>query len=270
MERSLMSALQSMVMVEGKPTKTGGVRSLRVMSWSRWAKLPQASVAVQVRVTGSSQPVPGETSDLVTVTVLQLSVAVGAVTGRVEPHSRVVSAGKVPVKTGMVLSTRVMVWVTESVLPQPSLVVKVRTICLVQASMVVVTSAEVTVVVAALQASVAVGRPRAATVVTEPHSRETSAGALVRTGAMLSETVMTWMVVTAVVQPSEVEKVRVMVLSQLSPVVRSEKVTGKTPQESNEVGEPRSMTEVEEPHSRSTLEGVPEREGWTLSVTVMT
>jgi hypothetical protein len=240
------------------------------MSWSREKELPQASVAVQVRVTGSSHPAPELTSDLVTTTVLQLSEAVGAVTGREDPHSRTVSAGKVPVKKGLVLSVRVMVWVEVAMFPQPSLVVKVRTICLVQKSMVVVTSAEVTVVVAALQVSTAVGLPREATVVEEPHSRVISTGVLERTGAVLSETVMIWVEVTVAVQPSETEKVRVIVLSQLSPTVRSEALTVKVPQASKEVGAPRSATRVEEPHSRSMLAGVPERVGWTLSVTVMT
>jgi len=61
-----------------------------------------------------------------------------------------------------------------------------------------------------------------------------------------------------------------MVLLQLFPVERSLEVTGKSPQVSNDVGTPRVVLEVEEPHSTSVLDGVSMRVGWTLSVTVMT
>jgi len=150
--------------------------------------------------------------------------------------------------------------------PQPSAAVKVRVMTRLQESP---EETSTLVTVAVLQASVAVGFPRALTEVSDPQAMLTSPGGLEMTGAVLSDKVMIWTEVTAAVQPSVVLKVRVTVVSQEFPVVTSEEVTGKVPQESKEVGAPRSATVMELLHSRSMLAGVPERVGWTLSVTVM-
>ena len=110
----------------------GGVLSSMVMTWPQVLLLPQASVAVQVRlmVYSCGQTIEAVVTSLKVTTGAgsQLSVAVAfpVLAGNVlAVHSMVIFAGQ-SVMTGAVLSSTTMVWTHAAVLPHASTVLKVR------------------------------------------------------------------------------------------------------------------------------------------------
>jgi hypothetical protein len=110
-------------------TMFGGVVSCTVIFCTQLDLLPQASVAVQVRVITRAAPQLVTTASLnLIVTALHPSVAVAVpvtlVLVSVAGHSSTASAGQVI--TGGVVSTTVMVWTQLALLPQPSAAVHVR------------------------------------------------------------------------------------------------------------------------------------------------
>ena len=98
--------VHSIVDVPGNPLMTGGVVSSTFMVCVATDVLPQASVAVQVRVIEYSfGQLPGAVTSLeASVGVPQLSVAVGVVHAGVPEHSIVVGPGN-PLITGGVVSS---------------------------------------------------------------------------------------------------------------------------------------------------------------------
>src|SRR3989441_5947564 len=111
----------------------GLVVSTTVMVWSQVAKLPQLSVAFQVRVMTPVLPQPGAKASvwlMATLPQVSLPVAVPVAMGSVETvHSTVVLAGQVI--DGLVVSTTVMVCTRFVVLPESSVAVQVRETTLV-------------------------------------------------------------------------------------------------------------------------------------------
>src|SRR5258707_11087329 len=97
------------------------------MVWLAVLLLPQASLAVQVRVTEVEAPQPAVvTSAEVSVKVLpQASVAVATAKTGVAGHSMVLGGGSAAI-TGAVVSTTLMVWLAVLLLPQASVAVQVR------------------------------------------------------------------------------------------------------------------------------------------------
>src|SRR3989442_10400723 len=124
--------------------------------------LPQASFAVQVRVTDlACGQLPGEvtSADVKLGAASQASVAVGEANPGVAGHSIVLGAGTAEI-AGAVVSTTSIVWLSVLVLPQASFAVQVRVTDLACGQLPgVVTSANVSVGLAS-QASVAVGEAK--------------------------------------------------------------------------------------------------------------
>src|SRR5207245_8960452 len=90
--------LQPMFVSDGQLVNTGGVVSTAQMVWSQVAKLPQASVAFQVRVMmGLVGQTPGAVESVKVKFGMppQLSMPEGVLvmTEEVLPHSAIVSAG---------------------------------------------------------------------------------------------------------------------------------------------------------------------------------
>jgi len=147
----------STVVGPGNPEMTGGVVSSTLMTWEAVAVLPHGSVAVQVLVILYSL---GHVPDVVTsanvrVGTPQLSVAVGVAKEGVPEHSIVVGPGN-PEITGGVVSSTLIVWLAEAVLPQASVAVQVLVI-LYSFGHDPATVASTNVSVGAPQLSVAVG-----------------------------------------------------------------------------------------------------------------
>src|SRR6476659_411544 len=99
------------------------------MCWTHEAWLPQASVAVHVRLMPTpAQPAAPGASAKVTSTVppqLSVAVAVPVLAGDVaSPHATCASPGHLI--TGTVVATNVMCWTHEAWLPQASVAVHVR------------------------------------------------------------------------------------------------------------------------------------------------
>jgi hypothetical protein len=129
------------VMSCGHAVRTGGVVSLVAMVWLHCAVLPQASVALQVRVATNVLPQPAlvVVPTMVIAFVPQVSLAVGAVKSIAVPHSLVTLAEQVI--TGGVVSIVAIVWLQfADVLPQASVArqVRVATNVLPQVALVVV------------------------------------------------------------------------------------------------------------------------------------
>ncbi|WP_296321240.1 hypothetical protein [Winogradskyella sp.] len=110
----------------------GAVVSITVIVCTAVDGLPQLSVAVQVRViTNSPSQAPGvvTSEDVISIVVLHASVAVAtpvAVVDVSSEHSTVTSAGTV--SSGAVVSTTVIVCVSDTELPVQSVAVQVRVI----------------------------------------------------------------------------------------------------------------------------------------------
>ena len=153
---------------------------------------PQASVAVQVRVTLEAlAQAPGVvTSAKVSVAVPQASIAVGVANNGVAGHSIVVGAGTAEM-LGAVVSATVTVWLAVAVWPQASVAVQFRvTLEAVAQAPGVVTSAKVSVAVP--HASVAVG---VANTGVAGHSIVVGAGTVEMVGAVVSTTWIVWLAV---------------------------------------------------------------------------
>src|SRR5262245_45664575 len=106
----------------------GLVVSTTVMIWSQVATLPQASVAVQVRVMTPVLPQPGAKASvwlIATLPQVSLPVAVPVALGPVGAvHAPDALAGQVI--EGLVVSTTVMVCTRLVLLPESSMAVQVR------------------------------------------------------------------------------------------------------------------------------------------------
>ena len=172
-------------------TMAGAVVSATEIVWLHVAVLPQASVAVQVRVEASRFP----GSELVTVVVtvmttslpLHVSVAVGRSKSQVAPHSTIRSGTQVI--AGGVMSCTVMVWTHWLWLPQASVATQVRLMMKAPAQVPGVVSSLEVIVTLLSQASVAVALPLAATLVSAGQFKSRSAGQVI-TGGVMSCTVM--------------------------------------------------------------------------------
>src|SRR5436190_2153704 len=117
-------------MASGTSLIVGTVVSTMVIACVEWAVLPQASVAVHVRIklpVLPHWPLIGPSLCVIeTVPQVSLPVAVPVALGSVEPlHSTMASGTSLIV--GAVVSTMVMVCVDWAVLPQASVAVQVRT-----------------------------------------------------------------------------------------------------------------------------------------------
>ena len=108
-------------------TKVGATVSLTVIVCTCVAVFPQRSVAVQVLViTYEEGHDPfAVVSDMATVAVPQLSVAVSAAAAGTASHEAVALAGNVPAKAGAVVSLTVMFCTCVAVFPQRSVAVQV-------------------------------------------------------------------------------------------------------------------------------------------------
>src|SRR6185436_1104167 len=119
---------QLIVLGAGRAAITGAVVSATLMVWLAVLLLPQASVAVQVRVTlyEPAQAPLVFTSAKVSVKALpQASVAVATAKTGVAGQLMVLGAGRVAI-TGAVVSTTLIVWLAVLLLPQASVAVQVR------------------------------------------------------------------------------------------------------------------------------------------------
>src|SRR5204863_518587 len=120
-------------MASGTSLIVGAVVSTMVMVCLQVAKLPQSSVAFQVRVMTPVLPQPGAKASvwlMATLPQASLPVAVPVALGSVEAvHSTVVLAGQVI--DGLVVSTTVMVCTKLVLLPESSVAVQVREMTLV-------------------------------------------------------------------------------------------------------------------------------------------
>jgi len=173
------------------------------------------------------------TSAKVNVGVPQLSVAVGVVQEGVPEHSILDGPGN-PEMTGGVVSSTLMVWDAVAVFPQPSSAVQVRvTLKSPGHAPFVVTSAKFKV--GTPQLSVAVGTSNAGV---PPHSIVVTPGNPEITGGTVSSTLIVWVAVAVLPQPSSAVQVRVMLYSegQVPFVVTSAKVNTGVPQLSVAVG----------------------------------
>src|SRR5439155_6596289 len=189
---------------------TGAVVSTTVTFWLHCAKLPQASVACQVRV--ASKVVPQSPVVLVTVLTMVivllplLSVAVGASNVQDVPSSTVLLV--LPhVITGAVVSTTVTFWLHCAKLPQASVACQVRVASKVvpQSPVVLVTVLTIVIVLLPLL-SVAVG---ASNVQAVPSSTVLLVLLHVITGAVVSTTVTFWLHCAQLPQASVACHVRV-------------------------------------------------------------
>src|SRR2546427_9940400 len=117
----------SIVAAAPTPEIVGLLWSSTVMVWLAVLRLPQASVAVQVRVTLlvlMMRPPPRSTP-FPCAAVFRSSLAVGALNTGVAGHS-IVAAAPTPEMLGLLWSSTVMVWLAAPRLPQASVAVQVR------------------------------------------------------------------------------------------------------------------------------------------------
>src|SRR6266550_4446893 len=117
-----------MVLGAGRAAITGAVVSATLIVWLAVLLLPQASAAVQVRVT-LKEPAQAPfvfTSAKVRVKALpQASVAVATANTGVAGQEMVLGAGRAAI-TGAVVSATLIVWLAVLLLPQASAAVQVR------------------------------------------------------------------------------------------------------------------------------------------------
>lgn len=160
-----------------------------VIAWLRLLWLPQASAAVQVRVSITLPAIVPETEDSARVTVgvgSQLSTAVGDPAAGMELANAVVSEGT-PLKTGAVVSLMVIVWLRLPLFPQTSVAVHVRVKVYVPTQLPGEVVSWRLMLGLLSQLSVAVG---VATAGIALHSVDTSAGTPTSIGAVVSTTVI--------------------------------------------------------------------------------
>jgi TATA-box binding protein (TBP) (component of TFIID and TFIIIB) len=121
---------QSIVAGDGKEAITGAVTSCTLIVWLALLLLPQASVAVQVRVTlyePAQAPGVVTSADVKDGEASQLSVAVATAKLGVAGQSMVVRAGRAAI-TGAVVSTNLICWTAVASLPFASWAFQVRSI----------------------------------------------------------------------------------------------------------------------------------------------
>ncbi len=198
----------------------GSVVSTTVMVWSADTELPHSSVTVHVRTIVFVLPQAAvSTSDSVMVTVPQVSAPVATpvlAEDSSSVHSIVISAGTLIV--GSVVSTTVMVWSADTLLPHSSVTVQVLTIVFVLPQAAVSTSDSVMVTVP--QVSAPVATPVLAEDSSSVHSIVTSAGTLI-VGSVVSTTVMVWSAFAVLPQLSVIINVRSIVTGQLAEIITS-------------------------------------------------
>src|SRR6266542_3999534 len=171
----------------------GGVVSMKVRCWTQVARLPQASVAFQVRSMPArpAQPATGGASVKVIVTIpAQLSVAVAEPVwaGSIgSPQLSCCSAGQV--MAGGVVSTKVRCWTQVSRLPQASVAFQVRSMPGTPAQPAGVAASVKVILTVPPQLSVAVAEPVCSGSVESPQLSCWSAGQ-VMTGGVVSTKVM--------------------------------------------------------------------------------
>src|SRR6185436_12608746 len=196
-----------MVLGAGRAAITGALVSTTLMVWLAVLLLPQASVAVQVRLTlyEPAQAPSVFTSAKVRVNVLpQASVAVATAKTGVAGQLMVLGAGRAAI-TGAVVSTTLMVWLAVLLLPHASVAVQVRVTLYEPAhAPLVFTSAKVRVK-ALPQASVAVATANTGVA---GQVMVLGAGRAAITGAVVSTTLIVWLAVLLLPQASVAVQVR--------------------------------------------------------------
>src|SRR5206468_778371 len=155
------------------------------MVWLQVAELPQASVAVQVRLILAAVgqlPASVSSADVTVRLGSQASAKAGAPNAGWAGHWMVSSAGQLAT-TGAVWSSTVMVWLHEDELPQASVAVQVRRTLLTAGQLAASVSSEYVTVGLESHASVKPGAPK---VGCAGHWMVWSAGQLATTGAVWS------------------------------------------------------------------------------------
>ena len=189
----LTEAPQLTVKLAGQVTSGAVVSTMVIVCRQSLPMLPQASVAVQVRVmTDSLEQEPAATPSLAEIigagSQLSVAVAVPVPAAAAEAsHSTVTFAGQV--MTGAVRSSTVMVWVQLLLLLQSSVAVQVRVMADSLAQEPAATLSLAATIGAGSQLSVAAAIPVPAAAVAASHSTVTFAGH-VMTGAVGSTTVI--------------------------------------------------------------------------------
>src|SRR6202163_2553282 len=205
----LVSAVRSTVLLAGQVIE-GFVVSMIVIVWTHVSKLPQSSVAFQVRVIVPVLPqAEVKLSSWLIVTPPQVSdpVALPVAAGLVSPvHSTVLLAGQVI--EGFVVSMIVIVWTHVSKLPQSSVAFQVRVIVPVLPQAEVKLSSWL--IVTPPQVSDPVALPVAAGLVSPVHSTVLLAGQVIE-GFVVSMIVIVWTHVSKLPQSSVAFQVRVIV-----------------------------------------------------------
>jgi len=225
---------------------TGAVVSAIVTVWLQMELLVQRSVACQVRVISSEQPVPLVVvfrTETVTFVPLQASRALGWSKVQAEPHSTVLLVAQV--NTGAAVSTTVTVWLQVELLVQGSVACQVRVMSSEQPVPLVTVFRMETVTLVPLQASNALGSSK---VQAEPHSTVLLV-AQVMFGGVVSATVTTWLQVALLELQSVACQVCVTTIEQPVPLVivlRTVVVTFVPQQESVALG---ASNVQAEPHS---------------------
>ena len=177
----------------------------------------QESIAVHVRVIVYGQPVPINSANSTSIFPRQSSVAVTLAAVGIALHSTVTSFGT-STKTGSVVSSTVITWITESIFPQSSVATHFRVTKYGQPFPIVSVKTRST---PKSQLSFAI---TIAAVGIKEQSTVTSFGTFTKTGTSLSSTVIIWISVTVLLHESVAVHVRVIVYGQ--PVdIFSEKIT---------------------------------------------
>ena len=177
--------VQFIVISSGTPTKLGGKISFTVMTCISVIVLLQESVAVHVRVIVYGQPVDIISEKTTATSTVQLSIAVTIAIVGIEVQSTVTSVGTFA-KTGAVLSSTVITWVSNIWLLQESVAVHIRVI--VYGQPVEIFSVKTTSKLG-VQLSLAVTIAAAGI---EAQSTVTSFGTFANDGKVLSSTVINW------------------------------------------------------------------------------
>jgi hypothetical protein len=221
-------AVHRMVMLAGQVI-VGATLSSIVMICTHDIELPQSSVATHVRVivSSSGQDPPTTTSLKVIVGVpSQLSVALAepVVAGNVLAEQEIVMFDG-QAMDGATLSSTTITWRQVLVLPQSSVAVHVRLIVRSCGQLPAMVTSEKVGTTDGSQPSMAVALPVFEGSVLAVQRMVILAGQVI-TGAVISDTVITWMQFVPLPQSSWAVQVRVMMYScaQLPPVVTSAKV----------------------------------------------
>ena len=201
----------------GTFAKTGATVSSTVIIWITESAFWQSSIATHVRVIVYGQPVVITSVKVRSTKAVQLSKAVTFAAVGIALHSTVTSLGTFP-KTGLTVSINVITWVPTTSLSHKSVAVHVRVI--VYGQPVPTTSLNVTGRVPAQSSSAVTNAPPK----TSSQLTVISEGTPVKTGRLLSSTVITCLPVIVLLQSSIAIHTRVIVYGH--PVeISSEKTT---------------------------------------------